>query len=108
MFLVRWYPLEVIDEAQEMYQAPEGCDWVSNIDFMLPKKPNWDLTKADMDWVAEMVSGENWLAIFKRHNEESWSNERYCCDSQKKKVLENVEFWKSEKRRLAEDKREIG
>lgn len=104
MFLVRWYPLEIVAQSDEMYEAPLGCDWVSNVDFMLPKKPNWDMSKVDMEWVIEMIDKGNWLAIYKRHNEEGWSNERYCCDSQKKKVLENVEFWKSEQRRLAKDR----
>lgn len=104
MYLVRWYPLELLDEKEEFYPAPEGCDWVSSIDFIRPNTKNWDFNKADMQWVKEMLSKDNLLAIFKRHNDESWSNERYCCISQKTKVLKNVEIWESEQKGLGGNK----
>jgi hypothetical protein len=100
MYLVRWYPLEVIDESEEIYPASDGCDWVNSIEFINPKVKNWDFEKADMPWVKKMISDNNWPSIYKRHNDENWSNERYCCISQQSKVLKNVEIWESEQRRL--------
>jgi hypothetical protein len=107
MYLVRWYPLEVIDEQEVLYPAPEGCDWVSSIDFIKPKSKNWDFTKADIPWVKKMIEEDNYQEIYKRHNDENWSNERYCCLSQQSKVLKNVEIWESEQRRLGASKKPV-
>lgn len=103
MYLVRWYPLMVVDKSEEMYPAPDGCDWVSSVDFIKPRLKHWDFDKVDMEWVKEKVKEGDYLSIFKRHNDENWSNERYCCVSQEVKVLKNVEIWESKQRRLDYD-----